>query len=168
MLVGAKIGDIWGRERAFAVGLAIYAAGSLTTALSPNLAVLLLGWSLVEASGRSSSCPHRGAHRGQYEGKDRALAYGTRGRGGGGRGRGGPTHRWLGDHHVHLATRFRGRGRHRRGHPPAPQRLRPSPKAEPTPHLDVVGAALSAGGLAVDRVRHPPEQRLGWVTPKGA
>ena len=37
MLVGAKLGDIWGRDRAFAVGLAVYGLGSLTTALSPNL-----------------------------------------------------------------------------------------------------------------------------------
>jgi len=33
MLFGAKLGDIRGRNRAFAVGLAIYGAGSLTTAL---------------------------------------------------------------------------------------------------------------------------------------
>ena len=47
MLVGAKLGDIWGRNRVFAIGLAVYGLGSLTTALSPNLAVLLIGWSLV-------------------------------------------------------------------------------------------------------------------------
>ena len=41
MLLGAKLGDILGRNRAFAIGLAIYGVGSLTTALSPNLAVLL-------------------------------------------------------------------------------------------------------------------------------
>src|SRR3954469_12489186 len=48
MLVGAKLGDIWGRDRAFAVGLIVYACGSATTAISPNLPVLLFGWSLVE------------------------------------------------------------------------------------------------------------------------
>src|SRR5881409_2581294 len=51
MLVGAKLGDIWGRNRAFAIGLAVYGVGSLTTALSPNLSVLLVGWSLVEGLG---------------------------------------------------------------------------------------------------------------------
>ena len=51
MLVGAKLGDIWGRDRVFAVGLAVYGLGSLTTALSPNLYVLLFGWSLVEGLG---------------------------------------------------------------------------------------------------------------------
>src|SRR3954447_8106774 len=51
MLVGAKLGDIYGRDRIFAIGLAVYGAGSLTTALSPNLGVLLFGWSLVEGLG---------------------------------------------------------------------------------------------------------------------
>ena len=40
MLAGAKLGDIIGRDKTFALGLAIYGVGSLTTALSPNLAVL--------------------------------------------------------------------------------------------------------------------------------
>src|SRR6476660_2633890 len=43
MLVGAKLGDILGRDRAFGLGLAVYGLGSLTTALSPNLTVLLIG-----------------------------------------------------------------------------------------------------------------------------
>ena len=37
MLSGAKLGDIHGRNRIFAVGLMVYGVGSLTTALSPNL-----------------------------------------------------------------------------------------------------------------------------------
>src|SRR5436189_3986395 len=51
MLVGARLGDIWGRDRAFAIGLAVYGIGSMTTALSPSLPVLLVGWSLVEGLG---------------------------------------------------------------------------------------------------------------------
>src|SRR3989442_7115516 len=43
MLVGAKLGDIWGRDRAFGIGLAVYGLGSLTTCLSPNLSVPLIG-----------------------------------------------------------------------------------------------------------------------------
>ena len=58
MLAGAKLGDILGRDRTFAIGLAVYGLGSLTTALSPNLTVLLIGWSLIEgASARPSWCP---------------------------------------------------------------------------------------------------------------
>ena len=36
MLVGAKLGDILGRDRAFGLGLAVYGLGSLITSLSPN------------------------------------------------------------------------------------------------------------------------------------
>src|SRR6266545_3892976 len=42
MLPGAKLGDIHGRNRIFAIGLAIYGLGSLTTSLSPSLPVLLV------------------------------------------------------------------------------------------------------------------------------
>src|SRR5215203_4140057 len=45
MLLGAKLGDIFGRSRTFAIGLAVYGTGSLATSLSPNLAALLIGWS---------------------------------------------------------------------------------------------------------------------------
>src|SRR5215218_9582308 len=48
MLAGAKLGDILGSGRAFAIGLAVYGLGSLTTSVSPNLTVLLIGWSLIE------------------------------------------------------------------------------------------------------------------------
>ena len=77
MLVGAKLGDIWGRDRAFAIGLGVYGTGSLITALSPNLGVLLFGWSLVEGLGAVLVIPAIAALiAANYEGKDRALAYG--------------------------------------------------------------------------------------------
>ncbi|WP_069163243.1 MFS transporter [Nocardia altamirensis] len=51
MITGGKVGSMLGRKRAFAVGLVVYGAGSLTTAFAPNLVVLLLGWSLLEGLG---------------------------------------------------------------------------------------------------------------------
>jgi MFS family permease len=76
MLLGAKLGDIIGRNRAFAIGLAIYGVGSLTTALSPNLAVLLVGWSGIEGFGAVLVVPAIAAlTAATYDGKDRALAY---------------------------------------------------------------------------------------------
>src|SRR5215208_1044790 len=77
MLLGAKLGDILGRNRAFAIGLAIYGAGSLTTALSPNLTVLLIGWSFVEGMGAALVIPAIvSLVAGTYSGKQRALAFG--------------------------------------------------------------------------------------------
>ena len=105
MLVGAKLGDIWGRDRAFAIGLAVYGLGSLTTSLSPNLYVLLFGWSLVEGLGRGAGDPgHRRADCGQLRGEGARvrLRGHRRCRRGGDRGR--PGDRWLGDDVLLLAA----------------------------------------------------------------
>jgi MFS family permease len=76
MLLGAKLGDMLGRNRAFAIGLAIYGVGSLTTALSPSLAVLLVGWSGIEGFGAVLVVPAIAAlTAASYEGRERALAY---------------------------------------------------------------------------------------------
>jgi MFS family permease len=57
MITGGKIGQIIGRKRAFAIGCVIYGCGSLTTALSPNLTVLLIGWSGLEGLGAALILP---------------------------------------------------------------------------------------------------------------
>src|SRR5947209_19890174 len=75
MLTGAKLGDIWGRRRAFGIGLAVYGLGSLTTALSPNITVLLIGWSLIEGLGAVMVIPAIAALTAtNYSGRERALA----------------------------------------------------------------------------------------------
>lgn len=51
MITGGKIGEILGRKRAFSIGCVIYACGSLTTSLAPNLTVLMIGWSGLEGLG---------------------------------------------------------------------------------------------------------------------
>src|SRR5215216_3406965 len=51
MITGGKVGEILGRKRAFSIGCVIYACGSLTTSLSPNLTVLIIGWSFLEGLG---------------------------------------------------------------------------------------------------------------------
>src|SRR4051794_28482672 len=69
MLLGARLGDILGRERTFAIGLAIYGIGSLTTALSPNPTILLIGWSGVEGLGAALGVPAvRSGHAGAAPG----------------------------------------------------------------------------------------------------
>ena len=57
MVTGGKIGSIIGRKRVFTLGLVIYCAGSLTTALAPNLTILLIGWSLLEGVGAALIMP---------------------------------------------------------------------------------------------------------------
>jgi len=76
MLAGAKIGDIIGRKRAFAIGLVIYACGSALTAAAPTVAVLALGWSILEGVGAALVLPAMAALiAGNYEGRDRKGAY---------------------------------------------------------------------------------------------
>ncbi|RZS63502.1 MFS transporter [Agromyces ramosus] len=76
MLLGAKLGDVWGRRRAFVIGSIVYALGSLTTALSPNVVVLFLGWSIVEGMGAVLVIPAIAALiADNYEGHARVAAY---------------------------------------------------------------------------------------------
>ncbi len=56
----------------------IYGIGSLTTSLSPNLTVLLIGWSLVEGIGAALVMPAIvSLAAGTYEGPQRAMAFGV-------------------------------------------------------------------------------------------
>jgi MFS family permease len=76
MLTGGKLGDIWGRHRAFRIGSVVYGIGSLITALSPNLAVLLFGWSLVEGLGAILVIPAIAALAAiNYTGRSRIVAF---------------------------------------------------------------------------------------------
>ena len=76
MLLGAKLGDILGRRRAFVIGSCIYALGSLITALSPNVAFLFLGWSIIEGLGAVLVIPAIAALAADnYGGRDRITAY---------------------------------------------------------------------------------------------
>lgn len=80
MLLGGKLGDRWGAKRAFTIGLLIYGAGSLTTALSPTLGVLLIGWSFIEGFGAVLVIPAIATlTAATYSGRQRALAYGILG-----------------------------------------------------------------------------------------
>jgi MFS family permease len=57
MITGSKLGYAMGPKRAFRMGILIYGSGALITAVSPNLAVLLIGWSLVEGVGSAIAQP---------------------------------------------------------------------------------------------------------------
>jgi MFS family permease len=77
MITGGKIGQIWGRKRVFAIGCVIYGCGSLLTALSQSLAMLLIGWSLLEGIGAALIMPAVVALVASNFGRaDRPRAYG--------------------------------------------------------------------------------------------
>jgi len=166
MLVGAKLGDIWGRDRAFAIGLVVYGLGSGITAISPNLQVLLFGWSLVEGLGAVLVVPAIAALvAANYEGRERAFAYALIGGVAAAAIAAGPliggwvttTFTWrlvfAGEVVIVLGILL---FRHR---------MNPAPRADHQPKLDVVGAILSATGFALIVLAILQSSTWGWIAP---
>ncbi|ASJ08651.1 MFS transporter [Thermococcus siculi] len=78
MITGAKLADIWGTKKVFFRGLVIYTVGTLMAAFAPNLAVLILGWSILEGIGASMMMPATVTYITKaYTGRDRAFAFGV-------------------------------------------------------------------------------------------
>jgi len=57
MLVGGKLGAIRGVKKIFIVGIIIYGVGTLVAAISWNITVLAIGWSLLEGIGAAMILP---------------------------------------------------------------------------------------------------------------
>src|SRR3954470_17240394 len=57
MIPCSKLTDRWGRKRCFIGGLALYGVGALTSAIAPNLGVLILGNSVLEGVGTALLIP---------------------------------------------------------------------------------------------------------------
>jgi MFS family permease len=169
MLAGAKLGDILGRDRTFAIGLGVYGLGSLTTALSPNLTVLLFGWSLVEGVGAALVLPAIvSLIAGTYSGKDRALAFGIVGGVAGAAVAAGPLiGGWF---TTELSWRyvFAGETVIVIGILLLRRRLRKSPALAQPPKLDVVGVVLSALGLGFVVFGILKSSTWGLIEPRGA
>jgi MFS family permease len=167
MLVGAKLGDIWGRDRAFAIGLAVYGVGSLTTALSPNLGVLLVGWSLVEGLGAVLVIPAIAALvAANYSGRRRALAFGLIGGVAALAVAAGPLIGGWVTSNLSWRYVFAAETVVCVGILLVRRRMRAAPRAERRPRLDVVGGALSASGLAIAVYAILRSSEWGWVRPK--
>jgi EmrB/QacA subfamily drug resistance transporter len=169
MLAGAKLGDILGRDRAFAIGLAVYGLGSLTTALSPSLTVLLIGWSLIEGIGAALVVPAIvSLIAGTYSGKDRALAFGIVGGVAGAAVAAGPliggwvttefSWRYVFAGEVVIVAAILLLRRH----------LTRAPAVESPPKLDYVGVLLSALGLGLVVFGILKSSEWGLIEPRGA
>src|SRR3954469_538595 len=169
MLAGAKLGDILGRDRTFAIGLAVYGLGSLTTALSPNLTVLLIGWSGVEGLGAALVMPAIVSLIAvTYEGRDRALAFGIIGGVAGAAIAAGPliggwvttelSWRYVFAGETVIVTVILLLRRH----------LARPPPIEHRPSLDVVGVAISSLGLGLAVFGILKSSEWGLVEPRSA
>ncbi|MFJ1704989.1 MFS transporter [Kitasatospora sp. NPDC088346] len=77
MIPGGKVGAVIGRKRAFMIGCCVYGCGSFTTAIAPNLGVLLFGWSFLEGIGAALILPAIVALvAGNFPAERRPAAYG--------------------------------------------------------------------------------------------
>ncbi len=162
MLAGGKIGDIIGRRRAFKIGLVIYGCGSAMTALAPTVAILTLGWSILEGIGASLVLPAMVALiAGNFEGRDRKVAYAVIGGVAGAGYRRRSDRRGLGHHGAQLAGRLRRRGRPRDRdlrHDPV-RRRRPPERAQTSARHRRCGPVCRRS--RADRPGDPPIQCLG-------
>jgi EmrB/QacA subfamily drug resistance transporter len=163
MVTGGKIGSIIGRKRAFTIGLIIYCSGSLTTALSPNLAVLLFGWSLLEGIGAALIMPAIVALvAGNFPAEGRPRAYGLIGAAGAIAIAVGPLIGGLATTYASWRWVFAGEVVVGAGIFLFSRRLADEPVEHP-PHLDLLGSLLWAlgMGLAIFGVLRSGE--WGWV-----
>jgi len=164
MLLGGKLGDRWGSKRAFAVGLVIYGIGSFITAISPNLATLLIGWSLIEGLGAALVIPAIAALiASTYEGKQRVLAYGVLGGVAGASAAAGPLiGGWVGTNYSWRYV-FAGETVVVAG---LMLLLFLIPKTPGKPgRLDLWGAALSIAGLGLGVFAILRSSQWGWILP---
>jgi EmrB/QacA subfamily drug resistance transporter len=165
MITGGKIGGMIGRKRAFAIGCVIYGAGSLTTSLAPNLPVLLFGWSFLEGVGAALILPAIVALvAGNFPMERRPAAYGLVAAAGAVAVAVGPliggfattyfSWRWVfaGEVVVVLAILLLTR------------RIADAP-VETRPKFDLVGAVLSATGLALLVFGILRSGEWGWIRP---
>ena len=166
MITGGKVGEILGRKRAFTIGCVVYACGSLTTSLAPNLTVLIIGWSFLEGFGAVLIMPAIVALVATNFGKpERPRAYGLVAAAGAIAAALGPviggafttyaSWRWVfaGEVLIVLAILLLAR------------RVNDSP-AEQGVKLDLVGTALSAAGLALIVLGVLKSGSWGFVQPK--
>ena len=165
MITGGKIGGLIGRRRAFAIGCLIYGAGSLTTALAPNLPVLLFGWSFLEGVGAALILPAIVALvAGNFPTERRPAAYGLVAAAGAVAVAVGPliggfattyfSWRWVfaGEVVVVLAILL------------LTKQIADAP-VETRPKFDLVGAVLSAAGLALLVFGILRSGEWGWIRP---
>src|SRR5687767_10857273 len=165
MVTGGKIGSIIGRKRAFMLGLVIYCSGSLTTALAPNLGVLLLGWSFLEGVGAALIMPAIVALvASNFAPQGRPRAYGLVGAAGaiaiavgpliGGLATTYASWRWVFAGEVLVGACIVLFGRRMADQP-----------VEVRPHLDLLGSALWALGMGLAILGVLQSSTWGWLLP---
>jgi len=78
LIIGGRLGDVFGHRRIFIIGAALFAGGSLLAALSWNVPSLIVGEALIEGVGASFMLPATLAILSiTFTGRERAMAFGA-------------------------------------------------------------------------------------------
>ena len=76
ILIGSKIGDLFGRKRAYLLGLTGYAIGALAMTVAQNLLTIIIFWAIVGGIGASLLLPAmQSLIHGNFEGAAQVKAY---------------------------------------------------------------------------------------------
>ena len=76
ILIGSKIGDLFGRKRAYVLGLLAYAVGALAMAFAQGLTAVIVFWAVVGGLGAALLLPAmQSLVHGNFEGAARRKAY---------------------------------------------------------------------------------------------
>jgi MFS family permease len=76
ILIGSKVGDLFGRKRAYVAGLALYASGAIAMVVGQGLAAIIVFWAVIGGLGASLYLPAmQSLIHGNFEGKAQAKAY---------------------------------------------------------------------------------------------
>jgi MFS family permease len=76
ILISSKIGDLFGRRRAYVCGLVAYAIGALAMTLAQSLTAIIVFWAIIGGLGASLLLPAMQALvHGNFEGKAQTKAY---------------------------------------------------------------------------------------------
>ncbi len=169
MIAGGKIGDLIGRRPAFTVGLIVYAVGSSITALAPNVFVLAVGWSVLEGLGAALVMPALAALiAGNYQGRERAVAYSVIGAVAGAGIAVGPIVGGWATTTLTWRVVFVGEVVIVIGVLACVRLLRDPPSDTARPRLDLVGVWLSALGLGLIVFGLLQAGTWGWLVPKAS
>ena len=76
LVVGGRLGDLYGHRRLFVVGVSLFGVGSLIASMAPNVGMLILGEAFVEGIGAALMVPSTLALLSTtFHGRERATAF---------------------------------------------------------------------------------------------
>ena len=76
ILISSKVGDLFGRKRAFVLGMVFYAVGALAMVFAQGLAAIIVFWAVLGGLGASLYLPAmQSLIHGNFEGKARAKVF---------------------------------------------------------------------------------------------